>query len=149
MPTPNLYSPAYVLRQLLVDLGLASDPPSSVWPAFATSEPPTPDNCITTYDTAGQIHGRIQVDGSYEEYFGVQIRVRGAVDGEAYSKAGAIARALDTGVYDRHVTISPAIYLVHSISRSTAPISLGYDAPTSRRRLYTLNTLVCLTQTTP
>jgi hypothetical protein len=42
------HSPAAVLRQALVDLGVASDPGTGQeWPAFATKEPDAPENALT------------------------------------------------------------------------------------------------------
>lgn len=136
------YSPADVLRYWLVAEGYGSSPPSLDWPVFATSEPTAPDNCITTYDTGGEDQGRFYADGSRAELYGVQVRVRGKDHNTAFRKAKAIARALDTAVYDDYVAADSTRYLITSAKRTSNVLPIGYDAPTGKRNVCTINVLL-------
>jgi len=89
------HSPAEIVRQLLVDLELGVNPPSAGWQAYSTSEPTSPDNVITVYDTAGRSHGRDSVINDRQEHHGIQVRVRSATFRDGWLKSNIIAQALD------------------------------------------------------
>lgn len=145
------HSPAEVVCNLLIGLGLGTDPTADeAWPIFTTQEPDgpdVPDSVITVYDTAGRQHGRSQVDGEVQEHRGVMIRVRDANHPDGHAKANEIAIALDETVYQDAVVVGAATYLVHAISRAGSINVLGKE-PTSNRNLFTINALVSLKQTT-
>lgn len=135
-------SPAAIVRQLLIDLGLATSPdadPLLPWPAYAKSEPPTPDNCVTVYDTAGTLTGRAHPTGELFGYQGFQIRVRSATDRVGWVKADAIITALSVDVYRRTVTVGGNVYLVQCVTRIGDVIAIGREAGVSERRIWTLN----------
>jgi len=46
-------SPADIIRQLLLDMGLVAT--SGSWTAFVSFLPESPDNAICVYDTAGKL----------------------------------------------------------------------------------------------
>lgn len=145
------HSPAYILRQLLVDLGLASLPSdSSSWPVFTHNEPNTPDACITVKDTAGVKNSRNAIDGIVSEYFGCQIRLRHADPNSGDSKLRELQAALDEDVLDDVVIVTgpsgtaTTSYLVHTVMRESAT-PLG-KAPESNRWLFTLNVTLDLRQ---
>lgn len=150
MPDSLLHSPADIIRQLLVDLGLGNDSNSNTWPTFVGSEPGSPDNVLTVFNTAGRDQGRHMIDGTRQTFPGVQIRVRSALPAVGYSKAGTIADALDASVYNRTVNVetingvAAASYTVHALSRTTDVLDIGKDVPNSRRSIYTINATVTL-----
>lgn len=141
--TNNLQdAPSAIVRKLLVDLGLASDPlavPLLPWPAYAKSEPPTPDNCVTVYDTAGTSTGRAHPTGELFGYQGFQVRVRAATDRAGWIEVDAIMTTLAQDVYRRQVTVGANTYLVQCVTRIGDAIALGREAGVSERRLWTLN----------
>lgn len=142
---PLLHSPADILRWLLVQLGLGTDPGNAgSWPVYCSSEPHAPDNCITTYDTEQRGDGRSQISGEMFQHYGVQIRIRSVDHPTGYVKANALANALDQSVYQEVVTVSGTRYLIHAVSRSSAVLPLGKEVPASKRSLFTINLLVSL-----
>lgn len=139
------HSPADVLRQLLVDLGLGSEPAAlSLWPVYATSEPSSPDNCLTTYDTTGLTDARLMVTGEAPVHHGFQVRVRSADHQSGWAKANAVRTALAESVYQHTVHVGASAYLVHAVARIGDVLTLGSESPTSKRRLFTLNAVVTL-----
>jgi len=133
------YSPADIVRNLIVDLGHGTLPAASgSWPIFVDVEPDTPDDVITVFDTAGILQGRTQIGGEIQERYGFQVRIRGALGTATYVKANAILIGLDE-CYQDTVTISSDTYLVHSTSRTSGLLSLGRDGGNSRRIVYTFN----------
>lgn len=146
MPGTLTHSPADVLRRALIDLGLGSAPPATPWPVYASSEPSSPENVITVYDTEGRDEGREMILGERQERHGFQIRVRAGTHTEGYTKARAIAVALDEVVYMRAVSIEGIAYLIWAISRTSDVISLGTNVTSSKRQVFTINGTVSLRQ---
>lgn len=141
MSGPLLHSPANILRQVLVDLGLASYPPAAQWACSIDVEPDEPEDSITLYDTDGRDFGRTMPDGERQEMHGVLIRVRSGDGQEGYAKARAVAAALDS-VRMQAVTVGSAAYLVWSVSRTTDVVLLVKETFVSKRNLRTLNCVV-------
>ncbi len=145
MPGTLLHSVDDVIRRMLVQLGLVADPdvsPLGSWPGYTADEPSSPDNVVTVYGTTGRDFGRIMIDGERPEHEGFQVRVRAVDHPTGFRKARALAVALDTLVYRQQVsggTLSPNVYCVHSISRTSNVIPLGKETPKSRRKLFTIN----------
>ena len=148
MPGSLDHSPAEVVRRLLIQEGLGSDPadPPGTWPVYANGEPDTPDSAITVYNTQGRDGGRTMTDGERQEHHGVQVRIRAAAFNTGFSKARAIAVSMDEDIVQEFITIGSASYKVWSISRSSDVLFLGNDTPTSKRKLFTINALVSLRQ---
>lgn len=143
------HSPAEVMRHALVALGVGTLPTAAgSWPIYGHSEPDTPDNVITLYDTTGVGHGRSHIDGEIQEHQGVQVRIRSDKQDTGYPKAKAIAELLDKSINRLTVTIGAAEYLVHAATRTGDVLSLGKESPTSKRNLFTLNFIVALRQVT-
>lgn len=142
-PDPETYSPADITRYLIISLGLGSLPAAGQdnadWGAYENREPPSPDNVITTYDTAGPKDGRAQIDGSEFAHPGVQIRVRSTNPAVGYKKIIAVADALATQVRNTSLTIGSVTYKVRAVSRTGNVIDLGKDAPTSKRTVHVVN----------
>lgn len=133
-------SPAEIIRQLLIDLNLATV--SATWPVYATGEPASPDNCITVYDTVGFSDGRSMIDGELWTHYGFQVRVRSKDHNTGWLKADSIRTTLAQSVYERTVAIDDEHYFVHCIARIGQVLPLGKERGVSERSLFTLNATV-------
>ena len=155
MSQPLWHSPADIVRELLVQLGMGSDPtvsPGSPWPVYASAEPQSPDNCITVFDTQGTDDGRT-MHGFKPDHFGIQVRVRAADHPTAWQKADAQIRvALCEGVDDSSLPQTVTLTIPLPMTRYTVPnfarigqcLALGKEAPNSRRSIVTLNATVVI-----
>jgi hypothetical protein len=148
--TVALHSPAEIIQQALVASGLAVQPPSTgltgLWPAWVSVMPDTPDNVLVVYDTAGKDVGRTTPDQKRSEYHGVSVHVRSLAHGVGWQKARAVCDFFDT-LYSLPVAFMDASYVIQNAIRTTGSLSLGFDAPQSKRRLFTVNALVWLQDT--
>lgn len=146
------HAPSTILQHLLVTMGLGTYPPDAgAWPISATKEPDTPDNCITIYDTVGQIHGRDQIAGDRLEHYGIQFRIRSNNPAVGFPKAKSISTQIDRNVRLESVTIDGTQYIVWAITRTSAVIPLppatgGTQVPDTKRRLWTINAIVSIRQ---
>lgn len=140
------HSPAHVTAYLLELLELGSIG-GATWPVRVGKEPDTPDNCLTTYNTAGRDQGRLMRNGARKEMFGVMIRVRSSNEPDGAAKAYAIAEAIDL-VYQRYVTVDGTQYFVHSASRPSSVLANGEELGISKRRVFTVNILLNVRQVT-
>lgn len=139
-------SPAAVVRQLLVDGGLASDPGSgAVWPATTTREAAAPDSCITVYDTPSSGSGRSHVDGELLSRPGVQVRLRCSDPRLGWDKLTQVQSWM-AGLLNAPVAVDASRYTVLSFVRIGDVLALGKETPTSMRSLFTLNALVNIVQ---
>jgi hypothetical protein len=138
-------TPAHLVRKLLVDLGLCAEPPAGPWPAYVLSEPDSPSAVVTVYNTAGTLSARQQHDGSMEEFFGVQVRLRVDPDKTrvGVAKLQAIAVAL-SGVSNVPVTAEGYTCTVENLRRTSSVLSLGDESGSSRRKVFTANFLATL-----
>ena len=149
MSGPLTHSPADVIQQLLIDLELGTAvADEGAWPVYASRLPDTPDPAIAAIDTVGKKQGRTMIDGEVQENPGVQILIRAASSTTGWTKARAIAVALDEEVNLDYVTIDGSVYLVYNVSRTSGPMALGKDVPNSKRNLFSVNATVTLRQTT-
>lgn len=143
MPAVTLeHSPADILRRVLIDLGHGADPPTAPWPIYAAGMPDVSDNCMAIFDTEGRDGGRSQIDGERVQHRGFQVQLRAATHSDGFSKAEAVAIALDEEIYATSVTIDGVTYCVHSVTRTSGPLALGKEAPKSQRSLFTINGLM-------
>lgn len=149
MPTTLPHPVSQIVRQLLIDLGLAvagswtgNTYSGAAWPAFYDDEPDQPDELVTTYDTQGDDDGRSMIDGELWCHEGFQVRVRSATKATGHAKIDAIRATLaaKSSVYDRAVRIDASnVYLIHAATRIGQILSLGKERPASERHLHTLN----------
>lgn len=147
MPQTLTHSPAEIVQALLVSMGLGTEPDDGDdWPVGVASEPGTPDNAITIYDTTGTGGGRSMIDGELFGHCGVQIRVRAATHSLGWPKADAIQTALAESVYQERVTIDGSVYAIHCFAGIGDVIVLGKAEQGSKRSLFTINALVSLKQ---
>jgi hypothetical protein len=138
------HSPAAVLRQLLIDIGVGTS--QGTWPIKVDNEPDAPDDCITVYNTSGGIDGRNQISGEGLEHPGVQVRVRSSNPTTGWQKIKAIAVVLDQSIHLDAVTIDSSSYIVYAVTRAGSPLSIGSDVSKTKRRLFTLNAKMALRQ---
>lgn len=137
-------SPAEIVRQLLIDLNLGIFPIAGSplpWQAFVSGEPPSPDNCITVYDTAGTGDGRSMIDGEPFGHYGFQVRVRSKDYKTGWQKADAILTAM-SAVLRRKVTVNSDVFFVQAITHISDIIPLGKEPSISKRNLFTINATV-------
>jgi len=140
-------SPADIIRQLLIDLNLATEGLTSSWPVFVSFLPGTPDNALGIYDTAGKLDGRIMQSGEQVAHPGIQVVVRGSIYPDARKKAEDIAVALDAQIRTIVVMDSMDSYILHNVSRSGDIIPLGVEQEGDRRRhLLSINAVVTINQ---
>ena len=156
MPYPLNHSPADVVGQLLVDLGLGTsadvdtDADLGQWPVGVGNELEYPDETLTVYDTAGRTDARFMPDGHLAEHHGIQLRVRGRDQQTAHLKARGVRRSLLTDVYDRTVYLADDVgtaataYVVHAVVGAGNVLSLGKNVPNDARSLFTVNFLVVI-----
>jgi hypothetical protein len=144
------HAPDQVIRQLLVDLGLASDG-TLVWPVFAGQEPDVPDDCITVYDTGITREGRFQIGGEEQTAYNLQIKIRSATQQEGYVKANSIQTTLASSVHNTVTTVTDdegvgtatQSYMIYAISlRSFFRVPVPY----SDRKIWTCNIQATITQ---
>ena len=149
MSIPLDDSPAEIVRQLLIDLGvgvgLAADgyTPLGAWPVYTDVEPTTPDNALTVYDTTPRSRARSMIDGEQVMGWGVQVRVRATDKPTGRDKAEAVRIAFNETVYHNAVYYNSHVYVVYTASRTNL-LRLGLDGSASKRFLHTVNTEVTL-----
>lgn len=143
-----IHSPADIIRAVLINRGLGSDPdlsPVQSWPVYTGGEPNSPDNVITTFGTVGIDHGREMVNGEVLGPYGFQIRVRADSYQQGRDKIETIWEGLSElsgGVYNLTVNLSGDSYLVACIVRFGDILELGKEVPNSKRSLFTFNALI-------
>lgn len=141
------HSPADVVRYLLIDLGIGTDPEDEgSWPIFCDGEGDTPDNVITIYNTSGAVQGDVHYNGEVQEHQGLQFRIRGGTSVIAWGKTEALKTKVDQDVNGNVVTIDAVQYEVYCIARTGTVIALG--KVDGKRYVYTLNATVSLRQIT-
>lgn len=144
------HTPADIIRKLLVDLGLGTEPSvNQTWPAFSSNEPDLPDNIITVYDTAGSSDGRV-IGGATLDHYGFQVKIRSTTHDVGWTKADAIRYAMQRTVYQRDVTLSGKTYRISCISKIGQVLHLGKEeslAAVSKRNAFTINAQVAIRAT--
>lgn len=148
MPGLLTLSPADVLRRAIIQLGLGVDPgpqSTTAWQVFAHTEPDLPNEVITVYDTTGRDLGYTMVDGQRQTLDGIQIRVRANDEATGWTKANAIAVALDAQA-QLLVVISSSVYKLWEFNRTSGPVPVGRENAISNRRIHTVNGTVSLRQ---
>jgi hypothetical protein len=142
-----LHSPAEIVRQLLIDLGLGVNKnvePAGAWPVFYDSRPGDPDSLIVVTDTQGRDFGFSQLDGSMIEHFGFQVYVRARTHEDGWPKARQIATALDRNCCRVSVTLKGTTYCIASVTRSSQVLRLGKEIEATKRSQFSINATVAL-----
>lgn len=152
VPALEEYSPANILRWVLIDLGIGTDPELGLadgWPVYWSSEPADPDNVLTTYDTSGVPDSPTMPDDEYDEHYGVMVRIRSTTaENPGWYKAKAVRDALVKQVYERAIVIGPRTYVVHNLSNVGSILNLGKDREPSAgsRSIFTINAMMSVTR---
>lgn len=143
MPLTSLpHSPADVVAQLMVDVGLGTNlEDGGVWPVYVGDMPTSPDNCMMVTDTAGRTQFS-QINGELMGPNGFQLMIRAKDHKTGWAKGDQAQTTFATDVYQRTVTIDNTQYFVHAIVGIGDILPVGKEAPTSKRRLFSLNALV-------
>ena len=143
--TDLTHSPANIVRWLLVNAAQATTPISNgLWPAFHSSEPNMPDNCITVYNNGtGLVQGTTNTDNEIQEHYGIQVKVRSSNPETCYSKMQALCNYMDRQVNASSVTVSDdygtSTYVVHALTRVGTIMDLGKDVSEGKRNTMTAN----------
>lgn len=136
-----------IVRRVLIDLGLGVLPSAGgAWPIYAHTEPQDGDNIIVVIGTSPEINAHIQIDGDVEQYHGIQILVRSSNDEVGGVKAYAVEAALNA-VLNQTVSYSGHTFQVQSAIKRSGFSFLGAEAPVSHRRIFSMNYVVPITQT--
>ena len=142
------HSPAQIVAQLLVDLGLGTLPSASLtWPVYDVSLPDENDEAMCVHDTQGNIDGRDMNSGTTLEHYGIMIRLRARDHLTGYAKANAVAVALDSQVANDAVTLDSSVYNVIALSRKSGPLNNGPE-PGSSRVIFSANYIAAINQVT-
>jgi hypothetical protein len=135
-------SPADIIRQLLLDLGLVAA--TGDWTTFVSFLPESPDNAVCVYDTAGRPNGRLMA-GEQIIHPGIQIRVRGLSYPAVWAKSNTIATALDSLARVLVAISSTEAHTLLNVSRTGDIIPVGIEEEGGRRRHhFTINAVVTL-----
>lgn len=116
------------------------------WMVYVANEPGVPDDCLTVYDTTGNIDAKTQPDGEVCQHEGIQVRVRSVDHPTGWAKANAIAVALTEDVDMMVVTVGPNRYLLQAVNQVGQVTALGREGSDSRRRVFTINFTVAVRQ---
>lgn len=132
------HSPADIVTQLLVDLGLAdahedTDEHLTGWDVCSSHLPEDPVNAIVVIDTSSRPHRRNQVTGVIGEHYGIQVLVRASDITDCYKRAKLIAESFDTDVRRDEVELEDEdaevtrTYRVNAVTRLGLPVPAGND----------------------
>lgn len=147
------HSPADVVAQVLMDLGLANGmgpdgKPEGAWPVTVDTELNLPDDAVTVTNTEGVLNGRIQITGERPEHFGFQIKVRSSRPTTGWNKVNALAVALDQEMSYVTVMVDSSTYMVGAVTRMGGVLAVGRELASTKRFIYTINAIVVINQTT-
>lgn len=154
--------PARIIMEMLVVDGHGVDPDDyddahalkSLWPIFVDEFPNQPDNAIRVGSTTGSVQGHTQTDGEQQGDEGIQLMFRGNNPEATWRKANVVSDYLDR-VLMKSVHVpelgtgtgsDTTTYLVAAVTRTTRVISLGFDVPQGKRRLFSTNALCSIRQ---
>lgn len=143
------HSPADVLAQMMVDLGLGTDPPDEdAWPVYATKEPNLPDQVMTVFDALGTSYGYSSNDGYHYHKEGVQVRARATTPKDGYTKLAFIVGYLNKNALAKQVTVTldGTSYCVEVVTLGMVIPLRRTDVPTSSRSVHVTNGFVTLRQ---
>lgn len=97
---------------------------------------------ITVYDTTG-LNDMRDMHGNLWQHYGLQVRARSATYDGGYDKLETIRRAMAV-VSMASVTIDGVEYTIFCFAKMGPVLRIGTDAPTSKRRLFTMNLFVTI-----
>ena len=124
--TPD--SPAHILRQLALDLGVAT-----AEECYAGYLPERSGTTFAMFDVPGLMDGRLHESGETIQHPGVQIRVRADRARTAWQRLEAMLEAFDA-VTRRPVTTDAGTWIVLAVTRRSGTFALGPDPEDPRGR---------------
>lgn len=148
MPELLRASPAKIVQQLLINLGLCVAPGTSganVWPVYAPRKPggtSIPDNIVVVFNTSGEVGKRDHVSQTRSVYHGLQTWLRSRDVNVGDLKLRSIAEAFDKLPPDKEVTVSGRTYSVQLIKNTTDVLDIGTEGENSSLNIFTLNSLI-------
>lgn len=143
MPGRLLHAVHDIIQQLMIDIGLGVEPSNGTdWEVYASTEPDTPDNCLTVQQTTGVEIGNVSVDGKVLIHFGFQVRIRADGPTKGGAKANAIWNTLNEDVNWNTVTLDGTLYCIDMITTVGDVLYMGKFRPANRLDLYSVNALV-------
>lgn len=137
------HSPAEIVHTWLLSTSVVADPTSSDdWRAFVNNGTADFTNIVSVNDTTGIGFGRTNPDKIYREHHGIQIYVRGASQSVGFAKASEIFAKASQDLVRAEVTISGAVYLVHTLAPTSSIIPVGKYQPEDFQFIHTMNFVV-------
>lgn len=112
------------------------------WPCFISSEPDSPDDCITLYDYTGQDDGRL-MHGNLIQHPALQIRIRSNDYATGYVKADEIMNNI-AEVGNSVISVGSNSYMIVCYSKIKPINYLGRQVAVRGRCLFSINCLVCI-----
>ena len=138
------HNPAKIFRQLLVDLGVGSDPPSSspslgTWYIYANKNVSEPDQILVVHHTPDIKSGRIMNSGKVDLQYGIQVYGRHKSNVTLSEKMHSLETVLDETIYQNTVTLDATQYLVHAFSNRGPVLDIGEEEGKTKRNQMTVN----------
>lgn len=148
LPDEFKNEPEVVVRKLFANLGVVSIPEDGLpWPCFIGVTPTgdrVPDKVISLRQVASRLQSRIMSTGETEHLIGLNFNVRSDDMNNGYRKAKGICNALDNNTTEVSVQVGYSLYMVHSISRQSDVIPLGFEVPESKRKVWGVEALASI-----
>lgn len=142
------HSPAEAIREVLVSLGVGTDPTlGNAWPVYVGDVPDTPDQALVVNQTSSILEGRTQTDGETQQHYGIITTIRANDYRTGYTKGNAVASAFDSSIDNTTVTVVSTSYLIEAVSiRAGGLLYIGVEPEARGRNLFTVNAIVSLYQ---
>jgi hypothetical protein len=144
-----IVSPAYILRQILVDaqivimpavlgqtIPFVQTPQDGSTVCYVSSMPDDVDQVVCLYNTMGRLFGRLQ-EGKTKVHPGIKVEVRALDPGTGYDLISCISNALDK-IQTQTVTVDEIDHYIQSVYRTSPIVELGEEVG-KKRQLFTLN----------
>lgn len=134
-----------IIGRLIVSLGHGSEPTNKQpWPVFSVSQPDKVDSMICVFSTTGRVQDSYLLDGTTQEQYGFQIKVRSESIAKTRKKIADIVRDVDK-VVRRQVLVDSSTYTVHACTRSSSILYIGFDPPENVFPVNVVNYTVTIT----
>lgn len=134
--------PTEVVRQYLISQGLIGDENATDWASTIGMLPISPDNAISITDTSGILGDKNIDDGSEDEHFGIQVRVRSTDYDIGYKKLDAIKKKLAT-VQRVSLVVNSESVKFQSFKLTSGIMFMGYEEK-NQRAAFSLNGTVSI-----
>lgn len=134
-------TPAAVIANYITGLALMTVPSAGGnWPLYISNMPDSPDNIGAIYNTTPTKDGRSMEGGGVMQHYGVQIGIRCTTEETGWDKCNVIAGQL-AAIHNNETILNGDTYTIHNVTIIGGINSLGQEAGTKRRRIFTMNFL--------